>query len=361
MIEEEVVRALKRAGVSRVLYLPCERIRRLISLVTEEFRHVPLSREEEGVGISAGLYMGGERPLMIVQSSGMGNMINALMSLTRTYSLPLPILISWRGVFGERIPAQVPMGQKLPNLLDALDIAYTVFDGTNVDELENTVRIAYEESRITAVLLRPDIWTSRDEERFEPREFSDVSVNLTGGMAKYTRFELLSGIKDYLEGRIVVSNIGYPSRELYSILDQPTNFYMLGSMGLATSIALGINLTGREVVSVDGDGSVLMNPSTIFTAGLMSVSGLKILVIDNSAYGSTGNQKTATVKADLSLLGCAAGLKTFRVFSPEEIITAATSDGSVFIHALAKPGNARVGTIPLKPEEIKERFMEAIR
>ncbi|WP_456478030.1 sulfopyruvate decarboxylase subunit alpha [Geoglobus ahangari] len=361
MIEDDVARVLRSAGITDILYLPCERVKLLISILTRTFRPVPLAREEEGVGIAAGLFMGGRRPAILVQSSGFGNMVNALMSLTRTYALPLPLLISWRGVFGEKIPAQVPMGGKLPKLLDALDIEYATFSGENLSDLENLISSAYEEARITAVLLRPDIWSPADDVEFEPREFGDVRVNVSGGKARYTRFEIIEGIKEHLEGKIVVSNIGYPSRELYSILDQPTNFYMLGSMGLATSIALGLNLTGREVVSLDGDGSILMNPSTIFTAGLLSEKGLKIIAIDNSAYGSTGNQKTATVKADLAMLGLAAGLKVTRASTPEEIISAMRQDESVFIHALAKPGNAKVGVIPMRPVEIKERFMEAIR
>ncbi len=362
MIEGEVLGALKRASISRVLYLPCERVKYLISVLTENIPGVPLSREEEGVGISAGLYMGGERPVMLIQSSGFGNMVNALMSLTRTYSFPLPILISWRGVYGEKILAQVPMGRKMPAMLEALEIPYTVFDGRNVGELENMVSTAFEESTITAVLLRPDIWSTAEDYEFEPREFADADVHVSGGKARYTRFELLSGIRDSLEGRIVVSNIGYPSRELYAVLDQPTNFYMLGSMGLATSIALGLNFTGREVISIDGDGSILMNPSTIFTSGFLSQGGLKVLVIDNSAYGSTGNQKTASAsKADLALLGLAAGMKVRRATTPEEISGALSLKDTVFIHALARPGNAKVGTIPLSPEEIKHRFMEAIR
>lgn len=361
MIEDEVVTALKRAKVTHVLYLPCERIRLLLKKLSENFHAVPLSREEEGVGISAGLYMAGKKPLMVVQSSGFGNMINALMSLTRVYRLPLPILISWRGVYGEKISAQMPMGEKIRSLLGVLEIPYTVFDGKNLSDLENTILSAYEKHTITVVLLRPDIWTQYPEFQFEPREYKISEIRLKRGKAIFTRSEILDGIRDFLEGKIVVSNLGYPSRELYEILDQPTNFYMLGSMGLVTSIALGLNIAGKEVISIDGDGSVLMSTSSIFTAGLMSQKGLKIIVVDNSAYGSTGNQKTASIKADLALIGVSAGLKTLRAFTPDEIKEALKSDRSSFIHVPTKPGNANVGLIPYTPEEIRDRFMEAIK
>lgn len=361
MIEDDVIKAIKKAGITHVLYLPCEKIKLLISKIQNNFDSIPLSREEEGVGISAGLYLAGKKPLMVVQSSGFGNMINALLSLTETYKIPLPILISWRGVYGEKIEAQKPMGMKIKGILEALGISFTVFNGENIEDLENTISMAYEESRITAVLLRPDIWNTTSDITFEPREFEWNEIKIKGGKGKYTRFEILNGLKEFLDGKIVVSNLGYPSRELYYIIDQPTNFYMLGSMGLATSIALGINIAGYEVISIDGDGSVLMNPSTIYTAGRVSEKGLKIIVIDNSAYGSTGNQLTATVKADLMLLGLSAGFKSFRAVEPEEVKSFASREDSVFIHTLAKPGNANVGTIPLSPVEIRDRFMEALK
>ncbi|MBE8539115.1 sulfopyruvate decarboxylase subunit alpha [Geoglobus acetivorans] len=361
MIEDEVIDRIKSAGITHTLFLPCERIKLLISKLQDNFKSVPLSREEEGVGISAGLYLAGQKPLMVIQSSGFGNMVNALLSLTETYRLPLPILISWRGVFGEKIDAQKPMGRKIRSMLNALGIHYTVFDGNNSEDIENTISTAYEENKITAILLRPDVWSMGEDLAFEPRSFETRKFEVPGGKARYTRYELIQGMKEFLEGKIVVSNIGYPSRELYHVIDQPSNFYMLGSMGLATSIALGINLTGKEVISIDGDGSILMNPSTIFTAGLLSEEGLKVIAIDNSAYGSTGNQTTATIRADLSLLGISAGLETFRTVTPDQITLHASRPESMFIHALAKPGNARVGTIPLSPEEIRDRFMEAIK
>jgi len=276
--------------------------------------------------------------------------------------MPLPILISWRGVYGEAIEAQKPMGERLPRLLNALGIEYIVFDGKNVDEFENTVAGAYEEGKVKAILLRPDIWTPMPDISFPRPVVSEKNITVQGGGARYTRYEILEGIKNELAGEIIVSNIGYPSRELYDILDQSTNFYMLGSMGLASAIGLGLTLAGKEVVVIEGDGSILMNPSTLFTAINSGAGALTILAIDNAAYGSTGNQMTAAAKADLQLLAIAAGFdKTFRSSEPDEVAEFLKAKDTKFIHVLARPGNANVPTIPLKAVRIKERFMEAIR
>ena len=108
-----------------------------------------------------------------------------------------------------------------------------------------------------------------------------------------TRYDIIKIIAPYLDGKVVVSNLGWPSKELYAIKHQPSNFYMLGSMGMVTPIGLGIALTSsKEVVVIDGDGSLLMNPGTLATAAFASPRNLTIVAIDNGAYGSTGNQPT---------------------------------------------------------------------
>ena len=94
-------------------------------MVAAGFRHVPLTREEEGVGICAGAALSGRRPAMFVQSSGIGNMINALLSLTAFYELPLALFVSRRGVYKEKIEAQFPMGLKLPGILSGAGIGWT--------------------------------------------------------------------------------------------------------------------------------------------------------------------------------------------------------------------------------------------
>ena len=97
------------------------------------------------------------------------------------------------------------------------------------------------------------------------------------------RFDLLKNIQEVLKDQLVICNIGLPSQELYQIDDQPNYFYMLGSMGLASSIGLGLSLTDvqKKVVSIDGDGSILMNKSTLATIANRAPSNYTLLIIDN--------------------------------------------------------------------------------
>ncbi len=365
--EEEVVRQLKKAKTSIVCTLPCDRVKTLHNLIGREFFHVPLTREEEGVGISAGAALAGERPAMLIQSSGLGNMINALASLTQFYELPLFLMISWRGVYKEGIDAQKPMGVIVPKLLSALGIDYVeIHERGDIEKIGEYAVKAFEEGRVTAALLSPKVWGQSSLEASKAelvgREVSQQTFEEMGAIAKHSRFEIIEGVRDALKGKVVVANIGVPCKELYNLLHQPSNFYMLGSLGMATPIGLGIAISSqKEVVVIDGDGSILMNPGSLATAAQLNPKNLTILAIDNGVHGSTGNQPTATQKtANLGMIAGGMGIEnTLSTAEPPDAIMAMKNGtGPRFIHVIAKRGNAKVPNIPLTAEKIKESVME---
>ncbi|UOY09943.1 sulfopyruvate decarboxylase subunit alpha [Methanonatronarchaeum sp. AMET6-2] len=359
MNEEKFLDAIENAGTDTILNLPCGKIQNLIDQAKQRIEYIDLYREEEGIGISAGLSMAGHKPAMLIQSSGIGNCVNAILSLTECYKLPLPLLISWRGVYGEKIEAQKPLGRRLPRLLKAMDIPYRVYNGKNNQEITRFIKQTYMENKISATLLRPDIWSESEDHQFSRPDIKPRQTNYKQATAKHTRSEIIEGIKEQLKGKIVVSNIGIPSRELYSIQDQPTNFYMLGSLGLATPIGLGLTKTDKQVIVIDGDGSILMNPTSLFTTANIDPENITILAIDNASYGSTGCQQTAAKKSDLQQLADSAGLKTARATTPEEIKQHIQQ--KQYIHIPTQPGNKQVPVIPYTAQEIKKRFTKNIQ
>ncbi|MEZ5334702.1 MAG: thiamine pyrophosphate-dependent enzyme [Methanolobus sp.] len=122
---------------------------------------------------------------------------------------------------------------------------------------------------------------------------------------------------------LLVANIGIPCKELHHLCDIPNNFYMLGSMGLSSSIGLGLALSkpDKKVISIDGDGSVLMNMGTLATIASVQPENYLLVIIDNRAYGSTGNQPTATSKnTDLAQVAKGAGNEVvYEVDTPESL------------------------------------------
>ncbi|MEL6464586.1 MAG: sulfopyruvate decarboxylase subunit beta [Pseudomonadota bacterium] len=180
------------------------------------------------------------------------------------------------------------------------------------------------------------------------------------------RSEILKEIAPILHDQLIICNIGIPSQELHAIDDQPTNFYMLGTMGLASSIGLGVALAQpKTVISIDGDGSVLTNLGTLPTIGNNMPPNFILMIIDNGSYGSTGDQPTYTGrKTDLAGMASAAGCDN--VVEVQDVNTGkALQDaidaqvGTVMI-VKCDSGNAKMPVITMDPVVIKDRFMKAV-
>lgn len=119
----QVHRALDGAGVTQVAYVPDAGHKRLIELCHADasMRAVPLTSEEEGVGLAAGAWLGGARAVILMQSSGIGNVVNAL-AMARECRFPVVMLVTMRGEDGETNPWQLPMGQAAATVLEAMDV-----------------------------------------------------------------------------------------------------------------------------------------------------------------------------------------------------------------------------------------------
>jgi sulfopyruvate decarboxylase len=377
--EEKVISIMKKEGIDLAATLPCDRIKNLLSLVSENFPEIRLTREESGIGVCAGFYLAGGKPMMLIQSTGLGNMINALESLNVICKIPLPIMTSWRGVYDEGIEAQVPLGVHLPAILEGAGLKYTIIDDVEkIFLLEDIIRDAFKNLRPHIALVSPKVWkasgccaweTAVILERPEVMEricrFNLVSKNLKPLML---RNDAICAIVSELNKEITVTNLGVPCKELYACKDRDLNFYMFGSMGLVSSIGLGLALRSeRTVVVFDGDGSLLMNPNALLEAGKEAPKNLIIIGLDNGAYGSTGSQETCALRyIDLEILANACGIRnTTKVNSKEELIEAFRKFRAMqelsFIHVILKPGNTKAPNIPLSPEEVTKRFKQALQ
>lgn len=177
------------------------------------------------------------------------------------------------------------------------------------------------------------------------------------------RFEAIKIIAESLNDELLICNIGFPSRELYSVKDSNTHFYMLGSMGMASSIGLGLALSQeRRVVVFDGDGSILMNMGSMATIYSQNPENLILVVFDNECYGSTGSQCSYAKTVDLGKVAKAIGFeKTYCFHDTLDFDIILKEKGPVFVHVKVDPGNADVPIIDLSPEDIKNRFINEIK
>ena len=159
---EAIYDVLKDSGIDFIVSVPCVNLSKLLNMIDEdsEIIHIPVTREEEGIGICAGAYLGGKSPAILMQNSGLGNSINALKSLMELYEFPLLMIMSHRGTEGENICGQVPMGQSTPRILEGMDFKFFKPgnpEGAYEDILE-AWDLSTEEGRPVSVLLEIKYW-----------------------------------------------------------------------------------------------------------------------------------------------------------------------------------------------------------
>lgn len=180
------------------------------------------------------------------------------------------------------------------------------------------------------------------------------------------RREAISIVAEKIKRNVIVSANGYISRDLYEVCDKPSNFYMIGSMGLASSIGLGIALKKpkKRVYVFDGDGNLLMNLGTIVTIGSLQPRNLVHIVFDNSSHESTGGQPTSSKFINIDRLARDTNYKVFKTNSKKKLLEILEMvkkiTGPILILIKVKNSDLVSGRIELTPLDIKNRFMNSI-
>jgi sulfopyruvate decarboxylase beta subunit len=183
------------------------------------------------------------------------------------------------------------------------------------------------------------------------------------------RYEAIKVITKTLNGdELIISANGMISRELFSIKESQNNFYMLGSMGLASSIGFGLayNLPNRKVVIIDGDGNILMNLGSLATIGHFAPNNLVHIVLDNEMHASTGGQPTVSNTVKLEEVASAAGFRIAKTVRSSEDLRLSVrevlrSKGPSFILVKIEKGEREVPRVSYEPTYIKNRFKEMIK
>jgi len=339
-------------------------------------RYLIAANEGDAVAIASGFYLGGRQGIVTMQNSGLGNAVNPLTSLNSTYGIPIGILISMRGSFGNfhDEPQHEHMGSITKNLLELLKIDVLYGNKNLSEEFEQWCSSLKFSLNSTAFLIFRDQLTIDKTRNYETSTALVSRHKLTSGVmnntvstiekSKITRAELIEFIVDLVsEEDIIISTTGYTSRELNTIQDRKLNFYMVGSMGCASSVGLGIALASdRRVVILDGDGAALMRMGALSTIGLVNPNNLIHVLIDNGIHESTGSQPTATTRTNLGEVALACGYEhVIRATSSSELKEqfVLPTLGSKFIHFIVRPGSLRNLPRPtISPQDNALRFRE---
>lgn len=160
-IDKEIYDLIKSSDIDLILSLPCIYLKDLLIIINKQndIRNIPLTREEEGIGIFAGAYLGGMSPLMLIQNSGLGNSINAIKSLLELYEIPAAIMMSHRGSEGERIKAQIPMGNISKDLLKLIGFeVYEIENSSQIGIISKALDEYIYKKKSVGILLKKNVW-----------------------------------------------------------------------------------------------------------------------------------------------------------------------------------------------------------
>ena len=182
-----------------------------------------------------------------------------------------------------------------------------------------------------------------------------------------SRAQAMAALLELLTDQPVIVCNGFPSREAHKIADRPTHFYMIGSMGNAAAIGLGVALAkpAKQVIVFDGDGNVLMGMGTLATVGALKPKNFIHVVFDNEVYGTTGNQPTISNVVPLEKVAKAAGYAHVeRVLDREDLLfefkDLLKQDGPSMLLVKVNEFVEDAGRVLHEPSAITARFMKAI-
>ena len=275
----------------------------------DEKHHIIAANEGNCTALAAGYHLAtGKVPLIYMQNSGEGNIINPAASLLndKVYAIPAIFVIGWRGQPGiHDEPQHIYQGQITCDLLDLMGIEnFTIDNGTTIHDLEDVMK-EYEkllkEGKQVAFVVKKGALSYDGEIKYQ----NDNDM---------VREEIIEHIVNVTGENPIISTTGKASRELFEIRERSNqshkyDFLTVGSMGHTSSIALGvaINKPDEKVWCIDGDGSLLMHMGAMAVVGNFNPKNLVHVVINNEAHETVGGMPTAVNKTDLVEVAKACG------------------------------------------------------
>lgn len=370
---EFFVNTLKEYGIDFYAGVPDSLLKNICAYITDNLpveQNIIAANEGGAMGIAAGYHLAtGNIPVVYMQNSGEGNIINPLASLTdkEVYNIPVLLVIGWRGRPGVKDePQHVKQGKVTTGLLNVMGINYAILP-KDEEEAAKQIKIAVDYMKATnecyALVIEKDTF---DAYKLINIETNDLTM---------TREEAIKKVASTIEDNAcIVSTTGMISRELFEARTawnqgHERDFLTVGSMGHASQIALGIALqkANRKVYCFDGDGASIMHMGNMAITASMKCNNYVHVVFNNGAHDSVGGQPTVGLKIDLCAVAKAVGYKaTFSVETMEQLESIISEirnvEGPVFLQVCVKKGNRKdLGRPTTTPIQNKKAFMEFLK
>lgn len=377
---QQFVTAARKHGFSWYAGVPCSFLTPFINYVIgdPELTYVSAANEGDAVAAAAGACIGGRQGVAMMQNSGLGNAVSPLTSLTHVFRIPLLVICTHRGAPGvQDEPQHELMGQITESLFETMRIPWEYFprDASAIDGALDRVTAHFEtEQRPYALIMQKGTVETFALDQREP--LARARAPLVGGDPaqaqsgeRLGRAAVLERIVELtpVENSIVIATTGFTGRELYALADRPNHLYMVGSMGCASSLGLGLALARPDlhIVVIDGDGAGLMRMGNIATVGSYGPPNLSHILLDNEAHDSTGAQATVTANVDFAEIARACGYaqvaRGVTLAALDQLLATPDTQGSRFVHFKIRTGTIEDLPRPkLTPPEVLSRLRRHI-
>jgi len=361
----------REAGLDFYTGVPCSYLTPLINRVINDpaNRYVGAASEGEAVGIAAGAWLAGRRTVVMCQNSGLGNAVNPLTSLNAPFQIPTLLVVTWRGQPGVADePQHELMGAITPALLDTLRIPHMAFPATR-DEIGPAIAAmsaSLTETRLpfAFIMEKGSVHDDGLTETTPPTRPAGARADHRVLAAPPTRYAILERLLASVpDSAALVASTGKCGRELFTLADRPQHLYVVGSMGCAGPMGLGVALNAtRPVIVLDGDGAALMKLGAMATVGAESPNNLVHVILDNGVHDSTGGQRTVSSSVDFAGVALSCGYAGVALADDPDgfaqaLAAALANPGPQLIHVRIRPGSLKtLGRPTLSPRDVADRF-----
>jgi phosphonopyruvate decarboxylase len=379
MIEaRSFVEAARQTGFQTYTGVPCSFLTPFINYVIEDesLNYISSANEGDAVASAAGAVIGGQRAIAMMQNSGLGNAVSPITSLTYIFKIPILLIITHRGAPDVKDePQHELMGAITTDILDTMKVPWEIFpdDESSIEDvLQRAVTYMDNERKPYALIMKKGTvapYVLKKTMSFSKKADSSDKDFVDNTNEEITRHKALQMIIDNtsIEDSVVIATTGFTGRELYALEDRINHFYMVGSMGCATSLSLGLSLARPElnVITVDGDGAALMRMGNFATVGAYGKSNFNHILLDNGVHDSTGGQQTVSTGVNFSAIANACGYSECHTGNPEMVIdnllVKRITNGPGFAYIKTKPGTLEDLPRPkITPENVLTRLMTHI-
>lgn len=321
MIEaNQFVGAAKRWGFDFWAGVPCSYLTPFINFTIgdKELTYISAANEGDAVAAASGAALGGHRTVAMMQNSGLGNAVSPLTSLNYVFRIPVLLIITLRGEPGKPDePQHELMGEITPELLETMQIPWAWFPDNEEDieqALESAVSHMDSNGRPYALIMKKGMVAPYPLGQGSEIEKPDsINSSVQTASNKPSRHRVLRELVEAsdVNDTVLIASTGFSGRELYAIDDRANHLYMVGSMGCAASLGLGLSLVmpDKKIVVIDGDGAALMRLGNMATVGAYAGDNYYHLLLDNHVHESTGGQATVSSGIDFPAMAAACGYR----------------------------------------------------